>query len=86
MSVGGKCTLENVNDIGEVADMEDADLEQSGIVRKAVQGEIDGVSYFEEYSGCISCNAKVESEDGVVAECSKCNNYGNEMVYMYMYM
>ena len=44
-----------------------------GVVTKVVEGEIEGVLYNEEYVGCMRCNkAKVQSEDGVLAECTKC--------------
>ena len=48
------------------------DLEESGIVRKVVEGEIDGVLYSDEYCGCIACNAKVKSDNDVLGECTKC--------------
>ena len=65
LSVGGDCTIESVDEIGEIAEVDEGDLQESGVVRKVVGGEIDGVLYSDEYSGCIACNAKVKSEDDV---------------------
>ena len=72
LSAGKDSHIENVTDIGETAQLEDGDLEEKGIVRKVVEGEIDGVLYTDDYEGCISCNAKVKANDDVVAECTKC--------------
>lgn len=41
--VGGDCTIESVDDTSEVTESEEGDLQESGIVRKVVKGEIDGV-------------------------------------------
>ena len=72
LSVGGDCTIEDVADIGEIANVEQSDLQESGVVRKVIEGEIDGVLYSKEYCGCISCSAKVTGEDELIVECSKC--------------
>ena len=72
LSAGKDSHIENVTDIGETAQLEDGDLEEKGIVRKVVEGEIDGVLYTDDYEGCIGCNAKVKANDDVVAECTKC--------------
>ena len=72
LSVGKDCEILSVEDIGETAEIEESDLEEKGIVRKVVEGEIDGVMYGEEYEGCISCSAKVTGDDEVAAECTKC--------------
>ena len=37
LSVGGDCTIESVNEIGEIAEVEEGDLEESGVVRKVVR-------------------------------------------------
>lgn len=49
MSIGGDSTIESVSDIGEVAEVEEGDLEESGVVIKTVEGKIDGVLYSDEY-------------------------------------
>lgn len=72
LSVGAECAIEGVDDIGEVEEMQEGVLEERGVVRKVVEGEIDGVLCTEEYVGCMACKAKVQSEDGVLAECTKC--------------
>ena len=56
------------NCIGEIAEVKEGDLEESGIVRMVVKGEIDGVLYSNEY---IVCNAKVKSDDDVLGGCTK---------------
>ena len=35
-------------------------------------GLIEAVEYYEEYVGCFGCNTKVNSNDDVVGECSRC--------------
>lgn len=72
LSVGGDCKIEDVEDIGEMAEVEEGDLQESGVVKKVIEGEIDGVVYCDEYAGCMGCSAKVRSEDEIVAECTKC--------------
>lgn len=72
LSVGGDCMVESVSEIGEVAEVQEGDDEDSGVVRKIVEGEIDGVMYSDEYTACIACNAKVKSEDNVLGECTRC--------------
>ena len=72
LSVGGDCTIEGVSDIGEIAELHEDDLEDCRVVRKVVDGEIGGVLYSEEYAGCLGCSAKIQSDDGVLAECMKC--------------
>ena len=72
LSAGKNCVIASVEDIGETAAIEEGDLEEKGIVRKVVQGEIDGVMYAEVYEGCIGCSAKVTSKDEVAAKCTKC--------------
>ena len=71
LSVGGDCKIEGVDDIGEMAEVQEGELQETGVVKK-VEGEIDGVVYCDEYAGCMGCSAKVRSEDEIVAECMKC--------------
>ena len=72
LSAGKNFEIESVTDIGETAEIEDGDLEDKGLIRKVVKGEIDGVLYKDEYEGCVGCNAKVKANDDMVAECTKC--------------
>ena len=72
LSVGKECEIMSVEDIGETANIQEGDLEEKGIVRKVVEGDIDGVVYVEDYEGCIGCTAKVTGGDEVAAECTKC--------------
>ena len=72
LSVDGDCTIESVDEIGEIVEVEEGDLQESSVVRKVVEGEIDGVLYSDEYCGCIACNGKVKSEDDMLGECTKC--------------
>ena len=52
--------------------MKEGDDEDGGIVKKVVEGEIDGVLTFDEYFSCMSCKAKVANVNGGVGECSRC--------------
>ena len=45
LSVGRESQIVMVDDIGEIAEVEDGDLEEKGIVRRVVVGEVDGVVY-----------------------------------------
>ena len=72
LSVGEDCKIEDVDDIGEMAEVQEGELQESGVVKKVAEGEIDGVVYCDEYAGCIGCSAKIRSEDEIVADCIKC--------------
>ena len=72
LSMGGDCTIETVDEISNVAEVEEGELEESGVVRKIVEGEIVGIKSSDEYIGCFSCNAKVKTESNVLGECTKC--------------
>ena len=58
----------SVADIGETAVIQEGDLEEKRIIRKVLEGKIDGV----EYKMSISCSVKVTSDDEIAAECTKC--------------
>ena len=66
LSVGESCKITEVENIGQIADTE---ITESG---KTVEGEIDVVMYSEEYYGCLICKAKVNSDDNITGQCSKC--------------
>ena len=51
--VGGDCKIEDVDAIGEMAEVQEGELQVSGVVKKVVEGEIDGVVYCDEYAGCM---------------------------------
>ena len=69
--MGANCIIEEISDIGEVADI-DSDCKEGAIMKRVVVGEIDGVLSAEEYPSCIGCNAKVKVVNVVVGECMKC--------------
>ena len=71
LSLGVRCVVENVGDIGAVAEVE-CDEEVAGNARKVVVGEIDGVLFSEEFASCVACKAKVKNVNDVVGECTKC--------------
>ena len=75
INVGDGCQIE---DIGEIADVEEGDLQEKGVVRKVIKGEIDAVAYDEEYEACIGCCAKVRDECmkcGMVMKRKKCTKF-----------
>ena len=45
VSVGGDCKIEDVDDIGEMVEVQKGELQETGVVKKVVEGEIDGVVY-----------------------------------------
>ena len=48
------------------------DLEDYGVVKKTIEGEIDAVLFVDEYEACFTCKSKVQIKDDIIAECSKC--------------
>ena len=58
--------------IGETAQVEEEDLKDRGIVKKVIEGKIDDVTYYDEYKGCTTGNAKAKCEDQLTVECTKC--------------
>ena len=71
-SVGKGSEVVEVDDIGEVAKVEDRRLEEEGIMRKVEIGEIDDVVNCDEYEACAACNGKVKVLDELFGECGKC--------------
>ena len=47
-----------MDDIGEMAEVQEGELQETGVVKKVVEGEIDGVVYCDEYAGCMGCSAR----------------------------
>lgn len=47
-----------INDIGETTEIIEEDLKECGIVKTEFNGEIDIVTYADEYQSCINCNSK----------------------------
>ena len=37
-----------------------------------MEGEIDGITYVDEYKACTACKSKVKSKDDLIVECTKC--------------
>ena len=72
LSVGKGSGGVEVDNIGEIAEVDDRDLEEKGIVRKVVIEEIDGVVSCDEYEACVACNGKVKVLDELLGECGKC--------------
>lgn len=63
--------------------MVDEDLEEKGIVRKVVVGEVDGVVYCDEYEGCMVRNGKVKELDellGMMLKRTKCKKLNTACV------
>ena len=71
LSLGEGCDIEEIEDIGEVIDDENA-ASQLGKA-KVVKGEIVAVVSIDIYKGCRNCNAKMVDVNGPVGVCSKCN-------------
>ena len=66
-----KSSKEGVEDLEEVNEelIEGEDSDDKG---RSISGEISAIISSTEYLSCQICHSKVESEDGVVAKCSKC--------------
>ena len=61
-----------IEDIGTTAEIIEDDLKEHGIVKMEVEGEIDTITYIDQYESCVQCNSKVKSLDSVIAESTKC--------------
>lgn len=72
LSLGQQSQIEIIEDIGDTANIEEDDLQDRGIVKKSIEGEIDAVIYTDEYEACMTCKSKVMIEDDIIAACSKC--------------
>ena len=60
--------FEEIDDIGAV---NDAQLEQSHLLRNVA---VQGVKYFDSYSGCYACKGKVVKTPGsMLGKCNRCN-------------
>ena len=69
-SLGEKCEIEKIEDIGEIVD-DDLDNGNGGAV--VVKGEIVAVIGIDSYRSCRNCNAKVSTVNEFMGECNKCN-------------
>lgn len=47
------------------AEIIEDDLKEHGIVKMEVEGEIDTITYIDQYESCVQCNSKVESLDSM---------------------
>ena len=73
VSASQKCKLEEIEDIGDVAEMADEDLKAANVV----MGCIKAVVYWDDYVCCISYSANFQAERGDkydihVLECENC--------------
>ncbi len=66
----GKSRKEVVEDLEDVN--EESGEEEGDDWGRSISGEISAVLSSTEYLSCKFCHSKVGSDDGVVAECSKC--------------
>ena len=70
-SLGETCEIEEIEDIGEVADDDGLDNGNGGVV--VVKAEIVAIIGIESYRSCRNCNAKVSTVNKFMGECNKCN-------------
>ena len=70
LSVSENTIITEVSDIGDIIDSDSEDEQIEG--RKCIEGEITAISNTTEYYSCINCNAKVNSVNELIGECSKC--------------
>lgn len=68
LSLSDEATVEQIGDLGEVADVPDeGDTSNDGI-----EGEIVGVASVNEFTSCLSCKAKVNAVGESIGQCTKC--------------
>ena len=70
LSMGKECEIENIEDIGEVIDLENP-IDDSDAITRTMEAELVW-AWCSQYKGCASCKTKIESHDGVIAECRNC--------------
>ena len=68
--MGKECEIENIEDIGEVIDLENP-IDDSEATTRTMEAELVG-AWCSQYKGCALCKTKIESHDGVIAECRNC--------------
>ena len=73
LSLAPESQIELIDDIGVVAQIDSDDLQERGIVKKVIVGQIDGVLNADQYEACMKCNSKVTIQDDLIAECTKCD-------------
>ena len=72
LSLRQESQIECIDDIGVTAEIDSDDLQEHGIVKKVILGEIDAVINTDTYEACMNCNSKVHIQDDLLAECTKC--------------
>ena len=70
LSISKECEIENTEDIGDVIDIKNPN-DDSDAITLTMEAEIVG-AWCSQYNGCASCKTKIESHDGVIAECRNC--------------
>ena len=70
LSIGVDCQIEAIEDIGEVIEIETQNDNCDPLTR-VFEAEIVG-AWCTNCKGCTSCKTKIESHDGIVAECRNC--------------
>ena len=70
MSISKECEIENIEDIEDVIDIKNPN-DDSDASTLTMEDEIVG-TWCSQYKGCASCKTKIESHDGVIAECHNC--------------
>ena len=73
LSLAPESQIELIDDIGVTVEIDSDDLQERGIVKKVVLGQIDGVLNADQYEACMKCNSKVNIQDDLIAECTKCD-------------
>ena len=68
--IGKECEIQNIEDIGDVIDLENP-IDDSDATTRTMEAEIVG-AWCSQYKGCASCKTKIESHNGVIAECCNC--------------
>ena len=64
LSVPDKCTIEDIDEINEVAEMDSNDERPTAAA--VVEGVVKAVLSCEEYLSCINCSLKITSTSEVV--------------------
>ncbi len=71
LSVSERCTITEIEEIGEVADFDES-CDDAGAA-KVIMGEIVAVLACEAYSSCPVCSSKMKlAGSSTIAECTKC--------------
>ena len=69
LSVPDKCTIEDIDEIDDVAEMDSDDERPTAAT--VVEGVVKAVLSCEEYISCVNCSSKITSSSELV-DCGKC--------------